>query len=177
MSKDGPGKRPVETSSKRPVSVVRQIVPVPKRVSHDPRFAPEQGRFDRKRFREDYDWLVGMQAEEQAARDKEIKALRAKGALTDGERERMQELKAAAQRYQTQQRKEIADEKFTKLRQESGKTRLKKGERRELKLVQKYRDLEDRGRLDQWMEKKRKRGMGDGVRSAPGPRRQHDGDA
>lgn len=49
--------RPIEVSSKKPVSRLREVIQAPKRVIRDPRFESLCGTFDAKQFRSKYDFL------------------------------------------------------------------------------------------------------------------------
>eukprot|EP00667_Euglena_gracilis_P022589 EG_transcript_25220 len=160
MPRPLPSKPPVETSSRRPVSVLRQIVKVPKRISHDPRFSSEHGKFDRDQFKQDYSWLVDIQEKEHQAREKELKTLKQlKGPeKTEKQWERQKQLKSQIAKYWLEKKTERQEEKVREVQKQTKQKRfLRKGEKKELLLAEQFKQLKESNKLDEWLAKKRRK--------------------
>ncbi|OMP04763.1 Ribosomal protein S7e [Corchorus olitorius] len=129
--------RPMELSSKKPVKSFRQVIQAPKRVARDPRFESLCGKLDVDGFRKRYDFLFekNLPAERE---DKQLKYESAKH--TDAEilaEHKKKEREAAKQ----------------------GKRPfyLKKSEIRKQRLVEKYKKLKASGKLESFIEKRRRK--------------------
>lgn len=129
--------RPMEMSSKKPVSRYREVIQAPKKVVRDPRFESLCGKLDAEGFKKRYSFLY----ENELPGGKEDKQLK----------------RAASRRTD----KEILAEHKKKEREAAkhGKKPyyLKKSEIRKQKLIDKYKELKASGKLESFIEKKRKR--------------------
>lgn len=63
--------RPREMSSKRPVKVTKQVIPVKKYIPRDPRFDSLCGTFDDKSFKSNYKFLNDVKKNERTELQKE----------------------------------------------------------------------------------------------------------
>ncbi|XP_027085622.1 uncharacterized protein [Coffea arabica] len=129
--------RPMEMSSKKRVSRYREVIQVPKKVVRDPRFESLCGRLDVEGFKKRYGFLY----ENEFPGGKEDKQLKsAVSRRTD--REILAEHKKKEREAAKQGKKPYY---------------LKKSEIRKEKLIDKYKELKASGKLESFIEKKRKR--------------------
>ncbi|XP_011072158.1 ribosomal RNA processing protein 36 homolog [Sesamum indicum] len=154
--------RPMEMSSKKPVSRFREVIQVPKKVVRDPRFESLCGNLDvdgfKKRYNFLYENILPAEKEElkkqmKKAKDPEaIKELKYRMARVD------KELKSAVTK---RTEKDILAEHKKKEREAAKKGKqpyyLKKSELRKQKLVEKYKELKDSGKLEAFIERKRRK--------------------
>ncbi|KAK1319937.1 hypothetical protein QJS10_CPB04g01097 [Acorus calamus] len=154
--------RPMEMSSRKPVGRFRQIIQVPKKVVRDPRFESLCGNLDPDGFRKRYSFLYEVEL--------------------PAEREKLQKLvKKSKDPEETEKLKKHISWIDKQLKSESGKSRdaeilaehkkkereaakhgkrpfyLKKSEIREQSLIQKYNNLKAEGKLESFIEKRRKK--------------------
>ncbi|CAO2819972.1 unnamed protein product [Amaranthus hypochondriacus] len=154
--------RPMEVSSKKPVSRFREVIQVPKKVIRDPRFESLCGEFDEERFKKKYNFIY---EENLPAEKEELKKLL--GSSKDPEV--IQELKDRISWIDKQMRSnssklretQILSEHKRRMREavKQGKRPfyLKKSDIRKQLHVEKYDKLKASGKLDSFIEKKRKR--------------------
>lgn len=174
--------RPVEMSSKRPVPVLREALPGGKREVRDPRFESlSAGQYDESKFKKRYSFLYDEKMPE------EREELRAALKKTKGQAART-ELQARLTRVEQQLRSEEARRKRETFKQqvkakertavEGGKRPfyLKKSEQRRLELLAKYEELQASGKLDKFLEKRRKKNAAKDHRYLPSTRRQAGGE-
>lgn len=64
--------RPREMSSKKPVSRLRQVIPVKKRMTRDPRFDELSGTFNQEKFEKAYSFLDEVKANEKKQLQREL---------------------------------------------------------------------------------------------------------
>ncbi|CAH0728205.1 unnamed protein product, partial [Brenthis ino] len=155
--------RPREMSSKKPVSMLQDIVPVKKTEIRDPRFDPLCGTFDKKEFSENYNFLSGI-------RINDIKAIRAElKETTDPEKET--KLRRLLQRLNDQhkqsKKKKLDREKQNKMKFEveaefkQGKQPhfKNKSESRVESLVKQYEELrkEGTGRVQRHLKRRQQK--------------------
>ncbi|XP_020114921.1 ribosomal RNA processing protein 36 homolog isoform X2 [Ananas comosus] len=140
-------KRPMEVSSKVPTKRFREVIQVPKKVVRDPRFESLCGTLDNEGFRKRYDFLfeVELPAEKQ---DKQLKSVPRKNVESEILSEHIKKEREAAKH---------------------GKRPyyLKKSEIRERKLIKKYNELKEGGKLDAYIEKRRKKNASKDHRYVP----------
>ncbi|KAJ2864757.1 rRNA biogenesis protein rrp36 [Coemansia aciculifera] len=171
-------KMPAMMSSKRPVSRFRQVVEIAKPQTRDPRFDNLSGHFNEDLYEKSYGFLDKQQEEE-------IESLKAQ----------MQKIKNRdpheAQRIQTvvsSMQSQIAAKKQKKHTQElkrkhrkneleavkQGKTPyfLKKSELKGLEVAEKFTQLKGESKLDNYLEKRRKRNATKDHRRMPYKRRE-----
>ncbi|KAL3833551.1 hypothetical protein ACJIZ3_008287 [Penstemon smallii] len=154
--------RPMEMSSKKPVSRFREVLQVPKKVVRDPRFESLCGTLDvdgfKKRYNFIYESTLPAEKAELKKQVKEAKDPEAKGEIKDRLSRIDRELKSAA-RKRTE--KDILAEHKKKEREAAKKGKqpyyLKKSDVRKEKLIEKYKELKESGKLEAFIEKKRRK--------------------
>mmetsp|Transcript_14762 Transcript_14762/g.26002 ORF Transcript_14762/g.26002 Transcript_14762/m.26002 type:complete len:274 (-) Transcript_14762:345-1166(-) len=167
---------PQEISSKRPVSRFREVIQVSKKTGKDPRFSEEAGRLNDDAFRKRYKFLYDNVLPEEVA---DLKSQMSK-AVAPAARAQLQ---ASLTRVQQQLRQESLRQRTEKLEQEAlgreaSKVRdgkkpffLKDSERKKLALQAKFEDLKSRGKLERFMERRRKKNAAKDHRYLPSSRR------
>lgn len=154
--------RPMEISSKKPVSRFREVVQVPKRIVRDPRFETLCGKLDEEGFKKRYNFLYqkDLPAEKedlkkQMTRTNDpqvINELKNRIAWID------KQLKSASTRNTE---KVILSEHKKKQREAAKQGKqpyyLKKSEIRQRKIIEKYKELKGSGKLEAFIEKKRRK--------------------
>ncbi|KAF7801384.1 ribosomal RNA processing protein 36-like protein [Senna tora] len=172
--------RPMEVSCKKPVPVLRDVIQAPKKVVRDPRFESLCGRLDPDGFRKRYNFLFenDLPAEKQALL-KDLKKCKDPDRINEIE-ERIswidKQLKSdSAKRVDT----EILNKHKKKEREAAKQGKrpyyLKNSEIRKQKLIEKYKDLKASGKLEAYIEKRRKRNAAKDHRYMP-YRRPNDND-
>ncbi|XP_022849719.1 ribosomal RNA processing protein 36 homolog isoform X1 [Olea europaea var. sylvestris] len=154
--------RPMEMSSKKPVSRFREVIQVPKRVGRDPRFESLCGKLDVEGFKKRYDFIQKneLPAEKEALKKKmkEEKDPEVINELKDRMVQIGRELKSAVTKHTN---KEIIAEHKKKEREAAKKGKrpyyLKKSDIRKQKLIQKYEELKGTGKLESFLDKKRRK--------------------
>ncbi|XVF13199.1 hypothetical protein REPUB_Repub08aG0187600 [Reevesia pubescens] len=153
---------PMELSSKKPVRSFRQVIQAPKRVARDPRFESLCGKLDVEGFRNRYNFLFenNLPAEREEVQKRLKKAKDPKV---------ISELRNNISWIDTQLKFESAKHtdaeilaKHKKKEREAAKQGkrpfyLKKSEIRKQRLVEKYKKLKASGKLESFIEKRRKK--------------------
>jgi ribosomal RNA-processing protein 36 len=173
--------QPMETSSKRKVPVLRDVLQVGKTEFHDPRFESLAGKFVEGRFKKQYAFLYNETL------PKERKALQQSLKKVKGE-ERKAELEAELTRVTQQLRNEEQRQK-KEAREQSVKAKereavkdgkrpffLKKSDKKKLELLDRYKELKDSGKLEAYMAKRRKKNAAKDHRYVPYRRNAGDAD-
>ncbi|KAL3645634.1 hypothetical protein CASFOL_010814 [Castilleja foliolosa] len=154
--------RPMEISSKKPVRRLREVIQVPKKVVRDPRFESLCGTLDVDGFKQRYNFIYenALPAEKEElkkqmkkAKDPEaVNELKGRVAFID------KEIKSAVPK---RTEKNILAEHKKKEREAAKKGKqpyyLKKSDLRKQKLIEKYNELKESGKLESFIEKKRKK--------------------
>ncbi|KAK4748642.1 hypothetical protein SAY87_015228 [Trapa incisa] len=153
--------RPMEASCKKPVSRFREVIQVPKKAIRDPRFESLCGELDVERFKKKYHFLyennIPAEREElqkQLKKTKnpdEIIEIRNKIAWID------KQLKESSKRTDSAILAEHKKKEREAAKQGKRPFYLKKSEIRKQSLVQKYNSLKAAGKLDSFIEKRRKK--------------------
>ncbi|KAI3453657.1 hypothetical protein Pfo_010320 [Paulownia fortunei] len=154
--------RPMEMSSKKPVSRFKEVIQVPKRVVRDPRFESLCGKLDvdgfKKRYNFIYENALPAEKEELKKQMKKANDPEAIDELKDRIARIDRELKSAATKHTE---KDILAEHKKKEREAAKKGKqpyyLKKSELRKQKLVEKYKELKESGKLEAFIEKRRRK--------------------
>lgn len=152
--------RPMEMSSKKPVGRFREVIQAPKREIRDPRFESLCGKFDESRFKKSYRFIYD---EELPAERQRLKKELAKGGENMEEAQKRLDWidKELREEQQRRKREEATAEHGTKERAavKQGKKPfyLKKSEQKKEELVGKYQELKASGKLDKFLEKRRKK--------------------
>mmetsp|Transcript_22496 Transcript_22496/g.29196 ORF Transcript_22496/g.29196 Transcript_22496/m.29196 type:complete len:356 (+) Transcript_22496:172-1239(+) len=176
--------RPMEMSSKVPVSRYREVVNVgPQRKARDPRFEAVSGKFNYDLFRKTYDFLDGYQ-------DAEIKELKASLKLELKKRgkdsKRHKEIQSVLSRLQTERTARHRSDKVRKILSNKKKEELekvsqgkkpffmKRSEKKKIEMEQRFMELKKKGKLKKYMEKRRKKNASKDHRWLPAKRKQED---
>ncbi|KAI7791037.1 ribosomal RNA processing protein 36 homolog [Triplophysa rosa] len=153
--------KPQEISAKKRVPYIRQVVPVKKNISRDPRFDDLSGEYKPEVFHQTYKFIGDLREQEMQMVRKKLK--KAKSV------EKKEELKALLKRLENQQRARQRQEKERekelqfkkKLRGMVGQGHkpfyLKKSDKKKMELAEKYSELKKSGKLENFLSKKRKR--------------------
>lgn len=152
--------RPMEMSSKKPVPRFREVIQAPKREARDPRFESLCGKFEESRFKKAYSFIYDeeLPAERQRLKKELVKG----GGDTEEARKRLEWIdKELREEQQRRKRAEAAAQHSSKEREavKKGKKPFypKKSEQKKEELVEKYQELKASGKLDKFMEKRRKK--------------------
>uniref|UniRef100_A0A6J0TZS8 rRNA biogenesis protein RRP36 n=1 Tax=Pogona vitticeps TaxID=103695 RepID=A0A6J0TZS8_9SAUR len=153
--------RPLEISAKMPVSFLRQVVPVKKKVPRDPRFDDLSGEYKPEVFEKTYGFLNDIRKKEKEIVQKQLK----KSRNTDQKNKLEQLLKRMTQQEDSQRKCQKEREKdlaFKRQQRELAKQGkkpfyLKKSDKQKWELAEKYKELKKSGKLESFLSKKRKR--------------------
>ena len=162
--------RPVEMSSKRPVSVLRDSTLglgdgsgiVKKKRGRDPRFDSLSGKYSEKAFKKRYSFVFDEKLPEERQELKEtiskVKSETKKEKLQRKLQRITQQLKTEeARRKQETRRQKVLDAHWVATKGQTKKYHLKKSDIKKQELLLKYQELKDSGQLDKYMEKRRKK--------------------
>ena len=159
--------RPLEQSSKKPVSRYREVVNIPgarRKATRDPRFDPMSGAYDETRFSKSYAFLEEYRSNEANQLKAELKKVR-----NEKKRAKLQvQLSKLASVSQVQKQKLDAIKRKQELKQVSRELvqqghkpfYFKKSDLKKIELAAKYQELKKNGgnaKVDRIIEKKRKR--------------------
>ncbi|XP_010940889.1 uncharacterized protein [Elaeis guineensis] len=171
--------RPMEMSSKVRVGRFREVIQAPKRVVRDPRFESLCGTLDTDGFRKRYNFL--FEVELPAEKEKLHKLIKKSKDPTVVEELKNhiswidKQLKSGPQKTAES---EILSDHIKKEREAAKRGKrpyyLKKSEIRKRKLIKKYDELKAEGKLDSYIEKRRKKNASKDHRYMP-YRRSNDG--
>lgn len=153
--------RPRELSAKHQVPVYREVFQAKRKVQQDPRFNAMSGNFNERDFRESYSFVNDIRAKERQELAKMVQQekdpqqrMTLKRLLQKMENqeatEKMKRLKA---RLDDQYSQFLADNR------ESNPMFLNKTARRKIELAERFKLLKKAGRLDKYLEKKRKKNV------------------
>ena len=157
-------KGPREESSKVRVPSVRGVVTVPKVIRRDPRFDGVSGTYDEKAWKKNYKFVGEIKASEKVQLKTQLHK------ETDPAEKK--KLKLLLQRVQNREKSEQLKEKKeaeAQMEREENIARLKQGKkpvyktksfRKKEELAEKFVELKESGRLDKYMQKKRKKMAG-----------------
>jgi ribosomal RNA-processing protein 36 len=169
--------RPSEQTSKRPVSVFRDTMQAGKREIRDPRFQTlTAGAYVDESFKKRYAFLYDEKLpEEKKALQEALK----KAKSTEARQQIKSQLASITQQVKAEEvRRRKAEAERTekasrKVAVAEGKQvyYLKKSERRKQELIAKYEELQKAGKLEKFMEKRRKKNAAKDHRYLPGSRR------
>lgn len=169
--------RPSELSSKKPVSRLRQVVEIPRREAVDPRFEDVSGHYDkdvfRKRYRFLYEDVLPEEKRTLQEKYKKEKVPRFKKELQSKLQRVQQQLQEEQQRRKTHEIESGIKTK-EKAAVEAGKKPyyMKKSELKRLELLAKYEELKSKGKLEKYMEKRRRKNAAKDHRYVPSSRRE-----
>ena len=155
---------PREESSKARVPSVRDVVAVPKVIRRDPRFDGVSGTYDEKAWKKNYKFVGEIKTSETAHLKEQLQK--------ESDPAEKKKLKLLIQRVQNQEKAEKLKEKKeaeAQMEREENVARLKQGKKpiyktksfkKKEELAEKFMELKESGRLDKYMQKKRKKMAG-----------------
>ncbi|XP_028903332.1 ribosomal RNA processing protein 36 homolog [Ornithorhynchus anatinus] len=158
-------------SSKSPVPFLRRVVPGSKKVRRDPRFDDLSGTYRPEVFDKTYAFLNDIRTKEKKLVEKQLKRCR-----QAEEKERLQKLlNHMTQQEEAQQERQRQHEQHLALKREQRAQAqrgckpffLKKSERRQLELADKYQELKRSQKLESFLSRKRRRNAGKDRRRLP----------
>ncbi|KAL6845986.1 hypothetical protein ACP4OV_023434 [Aristida adscensionis] len=155
-------KRPMEISTKVRPPKFREVIQVPKKVVRDPRFEPIHGPVDKEGFRKRYNFLFEDELPaEKEKYQKMIKKSKDPNAIEEMKNHVAWIDKQLKSHPPKNVESEILREHIKKEREaaKAGKRPyyLKKSELRQRKLMNKYNELKEAGKLDAYMERRRRK--------------------
>ncbi|KAI1302371.1 Ribosomal RNA processing protein 36 -like protein [Halotydeus destructor] len=151
--------RPREMSSKHPVYERPKAFSVKKPEFRDPRFDETSGQYVDKIFKSNYQFLAEVREKEKRDLKKKLKK-----AKTPEEQE---EIRMLLTRYENQDREtKVTQEKdavkhkvIKKVKETTGKRFVNKSVLKKEELIEKFKKLKKSGKLDKYLEKKRKKNV------------------
>ncbi|KAL5205522.1 hypothetical protein ABZP36_033731 [Zizania latifolia] len=155
-------KSPMEISTKVRPPRFREVIQVPKKVVRDPRFETIYGPVDKEGFRKRYSFLFDNELP--AEKEKLLKTIK-RSKDPNAIEEMKNRITWIDKQLRSHPKKNIESEilrEHIKKEREAAKTGkqpyyLKKSEIRERKLMNKYNELKEAGKLDAFMEKRRRK--------------------
>ncbi|CAA6673628.1 unnamed protein product [Spirodela intermedia] len=164
--------RPMEMSSKVPAGRFREVIQAPKKVFRDPRFESLCGSLDADGFRKRYSFIFDVELPNEK---KKLQTMVRKSKDPNARNELQQHIDWIDKQLKSGPPKnldaEILSEHKKKEREAAKQGKrpfyLKKSEIRERKLLQKYNELKASGKLEAFVEKKRKKNASKDARFLP----------
>ncbi|KAL6124658.1 hypothetical protein ACLB2K_077170 [Fragaria x ananassa] len=154
--------RPMEVSSKKPVSRFREVIQAPKKVVRDPRFESLCGTLNVDGFRKRYDFLFSneLPAEKEDLK-KQLKTSKDPEVIEDLKKHISwidKQLKSDSSKH-TEAEILAKHKKKEREKAKQGKQPffIKKSDIRKKRLIEKYKNLEGSGKLDNFLEQRRKK--------------------
>jgi len=153
--------RPREISSKKKVPRLRQVIPVKKQMSRDPRFDELSGTFNQEMFDKAYSFLNDVKANEKKQLKKEFQKTKdpERKQQVDSLLKRMEHQDAAKKSADAKREAERKRKKAELELVKQGKRPfyLKKSEKKKLELAEKFKTLKSSGKLEHYLKKKGKK--------------------
>ncbi|GMH35145.1 hypothetical protein BSKO_03013 [Bryopsis sp. KO-2023] len=170
--------RPLEMSSKRPISRFRNVLEGTgkKKMGKDPRFQSLAGNYDVSRFRQQYSFLYDEHLPDEEEQIKK-KLKKSKNEETkQGLRDELRKVRGMIREEEIRRKKESLSRELKAGEMEAVKGGkrpfyLKKGEKKKRELVEKFKELQESGNLDKYMAKMRKKKASKDHRLIPSKRR------
>ncbi|XP_071506392.1 ribosomal RNA processing protein 36 homolog [Diadema antillarum] len=163
--------RPQEVSSKIQVSRFREVVPVQKPMSRDPRFDDLSGKFREKLFDKNYKFIEDIREREKQELEKAVKKTKdsqkqhkIQKLLTKMEQE--EKAKNKKQKVRDIEKKLVKKEKDL-VKEGKKPFFLKKSDKRKLELAEKFRALKSSGKMERYLAKRRKKNAQKARRKLP----------
>ncbi|XP_006873342.1 PREDICTED: ribosomal RNA processing protein 36 homolog, partial [Chrysochloris asiatica] len=163
--------KPLEMSAKARVPFLRQVVPVSKKVTRDPRFDDLSGEYNPEVFDKTYQFLNDIRAKEKEIVKKQLKKHRS-GAEHEKLQlllQRLEQQEMAQQDRKQQQELCLALKKERRAQAQQGHRPyfLKKSEQRQLTVAEKFKELKRSKKLESFLSRKRRRNAGKDRRHLP----------
>ncbi|KAL4639889.1 hypothetical protein GN956_G12470 [Arapaima gigas] len=153
--------RPVEISAKQPAPFLRQVVPVKKKLLRDPRFDDLSGEYKPEIFEKTYSFISDIKQKEKKDVQNMLKKVKQPNKKEQLQLllKRMENQESTQESRALRRQKELEFKKQQRQFAEQGHRPffLKKSEKRKLELAEKYSDLKRSGKLENFLNKKRKR--------------------
>lgn len=153
--------RPLEMSAKKPVPILRKVVPAKELIRRDPRFDDLSGEFKQELFHKTYGFLEEIRKKEKEVLEKKLLKARdpkMKKKLTGLLLRMNQQEEAAEKKRRLQERQAEFKRRQRELAQQGKRPYyLKKSDARKLELADKYQELKKAGKVEKFLSKKRKR--------------------
>jgi ribosomal RNA-processing protein 36 len=152
--------RPMEISSKKPVSRYREVIEVKKKKTRDPRFDNLSGKYNEDLFKKSYKFLSEIEENEMNMIQEKIK--KTKNSLEKEKLTRVyQSLKSKKQTEAAKERRQAIKREWRKKemqRVKEGKRPyfLKKADLKRMELIDKYKNTKSKS-IDKILEKRRKK--------------------
>jgi ribosomal RNA-processing protein 36 len=154
--------RPMEVTSKKPVGRLREVIQAPKKDIRDPRFESLCGNFEEARFKKAYSFLYD---EELPSERQRLQKVVKKGNAGEEVEEAEHKLAWIDRQLREEEQRRKQAEQVTQFRAKEkdavkqGKKHYypKKSEKRKEELVRKYQELKATGKLEKFLEKRRRK--------------------
>ena len=155
-------RHPREASSKKKVSVIREIK-VAKRTTRDPRFDELSGTFEEETFKNSFQFIKDIRSEEKEQLQNELKKCKVPQRKDQIVRlinkmntaEKANQLKAEKQKLKSETRKRA----FENVKQGKNPYFAKQSELRKSELKSKFEKLKKEGKVDKYLAKRRKQNL------------------
>lgn len=153
--------RPREMTAKQQVPVYREVFQAKRKVKQDPRFDARAGDYNERAFRESYSFVNDIRSRERqelvkmVQEEKDLQQrMKLKGLLQKMEnQEATEKMKSLKDRLDDQYSQFLADNR------ESKPLFLNKTARRKIELAERFKLLKKAGKLDKYLEKRRKKNV------------------
>lgn len=156
--------RPVEMSTKVPVPRYREVIHAPKKVARDPRFESLCGNFDHDGFRKRYNFLYEVELPSEKEKLQKLLKKTKDPKMTEELQSHItwidKQLRSNTRSSKNIDAKILAEHKQKEREAAKHGKRpfyLKKSELRKRRLEQKYSELKASGKLDSYIDKRRKK--------------------
>jgi ribosomal RNA-processing protein 36 len=168
---------PIEISSKRRVGTFRNVVPNGKKRQIDPRFDDMSGQLNLSKWRKSFGFLQDVREEELhelEKQQKKVKGIDRKKELGKEIARKKQEIGAIrAREKEDDERAQWMKDEIAAVKEGKKPFYLKKGEQKKRMLLAKYQELDKvPGKLEKFLEKKRKKNASREHRYLPHKRRE-----
>ncbi|CAN9510700.1 unnamed protein product [Ophioblennius macclurei] len=153
--------RPTEVSSKRPAPFLRQVISVRKPMLRDPRFDDLSGEYKAEIFDKTYKFIEDIKSREKQVIQKQLNRTK-----NNKQKEKLQFLlkRMENQKREKRRREQLRERDIQFKRQQRERATqgaspffLKKSETKKLQLAEKYKELKKNGKLENFLNKKRRR--------------------
>ncbi|XP_042341202.1 ribosomal RNA processing protein 36 homolog [Plectropomus leopardus] len=165
--------RPMEVSAKKPAPFLRQVVAVRKPTLRDPRFDDLSGEYKPEIFEKTYKFITDIKRrEKEVVQKQQLKKIKTNVPRKEKLQfllKRMENQERARLSREQQRERELQLKRQQRERANQGARPffLKSSEKKKLQLAEKYQELKKSGKLDNFLNKKRKRNAGKDRRKLP----------
>ncbi|XP_037546558.1 ribosomal RNA processing protein 36 homolog [Nematolebias whitei] len=164
--------RPMEISAKKPAPFIRQVVSVKKPAIRDPRFDDLSGEYKPEIFEKTYKFINDIKHNEKEIVQKRLRRMKDSS-------QKKEKLQFLLKRLENQERARLSREQQRERELEFKRQQrerahhgdrpffLKKSDKKKLQLADKYLELKKNGKLENFLNKKRKRNAGKDRKKLP----------